>query len=66
MRAGTHLVSTDGSISLTSKITQIPGILFAPLNIQTQNTINERGEIMIKVGSGSRALQLTAGSTKTN
>jgi hypothetical protein len=49
-----------------SKITQIPGILFAPLNIQAQNTINERGEIMIKVGSGSRALQLTAGSTKTN
>ena len=31
-----------------SKITQIPGILFAPLNIQAQNTINERGEIIPK------------------
>jgi hypothetical protein len=47
-----------------SKIIQIPGILLAPLNIQAQNTINERGEIipktglhMIKAGSGSRALQ---------
>jgi len=31
-----------------SKISQIPGILFAPLNIQAQNTINERGEIIPK------------------
>ena len=26
------------------KITQIPGVLLAPLNIQAQNTINERGK----------------------
>jgi hypothetical protein len=31
-----------------SKIIQIPGILLAPLNIQAQNTINERGEIIPK------------------
>jgi len=31
-----------------SKITQIPGNLLAPLNIQAQNTINERGEIIPK------------------
>ena len=31
-----------------SKIVQIPGILLAPLNIQAQNTINERGEIIPK------------------
>jgi hypothetical protein len=31
-----------------SKITQIPGILLAPLNIQAQNTINEHGEIIPK------------------
>ena len=31
-----------------SKIIQIPGILLAPLNIQAQNTINERGEIITK------------------
>ncbi len=28
------------------KITQIPGVLLAPLNIQAQNTINERGKII--------------------
>ena len=28
------------------KIAQIPGVLLAPLNIQAQNTINERGEII--------------------
>jgi hypothetical protein len=28
------------------KITQIPGVLLAPLNIQAQNAINERGEII--------------------
>ncbi len=31
-----------------SKIARIPGILLAPLNIQAQNTINERGEIIQK------------------
>ncbi len=30
------------------KIAQIPGVLLAPLNIQAQNTINERGEIIPK------------------
>ena len=29
-------------------IAQIPGVLLAPLNIQAQNTINERGEIIPK------------------
>jgi hypothetical protein len=28
------------------KITQIPGVLLVPLNIQVQNTINERGTII--------------------
>jgi hypothetical protein len=28
------------------KITQIPGVLLAPLNIQAQNAINERCEII--------------------
>ena len=31
-----------------NKITQILGVLLAPLNIQVQNTINERGEIIPK------------------
>jgi len=30
------------------KIAQIPGVLLAPLNIQVQNTINERGKIIPK------------------
>jgi hypothetical protein len=30
------------------KITQIPGVLLTPLNIQAQNTINEHGEIIPK------------------
>ncbi len=30
------------------KITQIPGVLLAPLNIQVQNIINEHGEIIPK------------------
>jgi hypothetical protein len=31
------------------KITQISGVLLAPLNIQAQNTINKRGEIIPKI-----------------
>jgi hypothetical protein len=30
------------------KIARIPGVLLAPLNIQAQNTINERGKIIPK------------------
>jgi hypothetical protein len=33
---------------LLDKITQIPGVLLAPLNIQAQNTINEPGETIPK------------------
>jgi hypothetical protein len=31
-----------------NEITQIPGVLLAPLNVQAQNTINKRGEIIPK------------------
>jgi hypothetical protein len=31
-----------------NKIASIPGVLLAPLNIQAQSTINERGEIIPK------------------
>ena len=31
-----------------NKVTQIPGVLLAPLNIQAQNTINVCGEIISK------------------
>jgi hypothetical protein len=53
------------------KITQIPGVLLTPLNIQAQNTINERGEIIPKNRlphdqSWKWKSESTAESTETN
>ena len=37
-----------GLILPLSKITRIPGVLVAPMNIQKQNTINEMGQVIEK------------------
>ena len=43
-----HVVHGYGLVLPLSKIDQIPGVLLAPMNIMTQNKINEHGRIVEK------------------
>ena len=43
-----NVVHSYGLVLPLSKIDQIPGVLLAPMNIMTQNTINENGRIVEK------------------